>query len=108
MQEGVYRVTFQGPTSQDEGTLAVHDGGLKGRDSSFVYEGRYETSRDQFCGELWFSKHTEGQSVFGPLRDFRLLLEGNVAPDQLTFSATGSVILNLRTDRQPALTNIFG
>ncbi|KCV83431.1 hypothetical protein ATO10_01685 [Actibacterium atlanticum] len=76
--DGSYAVKFRSNLgSFGAGVVVVADLQVSGGDSWFSFNGEFTPRGSDLVGELSVNQHSSGsQSIFGPLRNFKLVLEG--------------------------------
>jgi len=92
MVNGIYSVTFVGPTqSSGMGVCYVDNGTMRGGDAGWAYFGTYQTAEGKVNASIRIFQHNPGAaSVFGPApKDFTLELNGAVEGDR--FQLGGSI-----------------
>lgn len=83
MRNGTYRVAFQTPLGHGAGVVVLHDGHVRGGDSSLCYLGTYEIDGASFRSVIHAFKHTTilgMSSVFG-VDDVNITLIGTYDGD---------------------------
>lgn len=94
MTEGMYFVQFASSIGVvGEGLIVLANGLIHGGDAQYLYRGTYAQYGDSIVANLVVS-HYRGipNSVFGPLRTFRLTLRGTYGNNVL--SLVGNVVEN--------------
>ncbi len=94
MVEGLYSVVFATPQGDRGDGIVVFNGGkAKGGDTTYFYDGTFVTDGKHVEADVMIRKYREtGESVFGPLPEFRLHLRGETNGPNFTLS--GSIIGN--------------
>lgn len=90
MQNGIYRVVFQGPLSSGRGILVAKNGSLWGGDSGYVYNGSYTTQGPNRKASIQVKRDDpNSNSIFGSLPEFTLDL--SFALTSSGFQASGTI-----------------
>ena len=87
MEDGIYHVKFASAMgAAGEGLVVIKDGAVNGGDAGYLYQGALNaTPTGQLHGELLITRWNAGHvSVFGPLGNFSLGLDGHAANDSFT------------------------
>ncbi len=93
MISGIFFVEFfSSMNDAGRGLAVVTDGQINGGDVTYLYRGRIDVYGGQAVANIEVT-HYRGElnSVFGPLRSFRLNLAGKVEVDGLSFDLGGGV-----------------
>lgn len=93
MKDGIYHVKFASTMgAAGEGLVVVKDGSVNGGDAGYLYQGALaSTAEGQLQGQLQVKRWNPGHvSVFGPLGNFALSLNGNAAAND-SFTVSGGV-----------------
>ena len=100
MNDGIYHVTFSSLRgSAGQGLVVVKDGSVNGGDPGYLYLGRLVADGNQLKGRLEIKRwNSSSQSIFGPLSDFGLELQGTVSGEN--FAVSGLYPLDLRRQRE--------
>jgi hypothetical protein len=94
---GIWAVEFTFGDRRGSGVIVVRNDRLGGGDSGFIYSGPLARTGDRFASRVFVQNHTpDVDSVFKPLQNFHLLLEGAI--QGTTLHATGAM------EDQPELT----
>ena len=93
MKEGIYHVTFSSNSNDfGEGIVVLKGNALNGGDHGYLYTGSTNIQVDKFSFLLKVKQWNPAvQSVFGPLNEFNLNLNGQSSPDG-GFLAQGYVV----------------
>jgi hypothetical protein len=92
MIDGIYHVTFSSNSNDfGEGIVVFKDGAVNGGDHGYLYYGDFTQSAGQLNSNLTIKQwNSSVQSVFGPKKEFTLVLGGNISDDK-NFMAKGHV-----------------
>lgn len=93
MNDGIYHVTFSSNGGDfGEGIAVFKDGSVNGGDGGYLYTGTKSEQGAQFASRLTVKRwNASAQSIFGPLGEFQLELNGS-SPDGRGFMASGYVV----------------
>lgn len=79
---GLWTAEFTVGSTTGNGVVVFLNGRLLGGDDQYYYAGSYTESAGQLRGELLLKHYAGPQiSLFGPIREMRLTLEGAVGGD---------------------------
>ena len=79
MVPGLYQAEFTTPLGGGYGVVKIGGGRIQGGDSDYWYSGSFTSNGAQISSRILVKQHNPfGTSVFGPLREFMLNLEGSV------------------------------
>jgi hypothetical protein len=83
LENALWLVRFSAADGSDYGTgvISFKDGKVFGGDSWYFYAGQYQANGQDITAKVRVKQHSEGVSIFGPLREFNLTLSGSVSPD---------------------------
>jgi hypothetical protein len=83
MQDGIYHVNFSSNANDfGQGIAVFKDGSVNGGDHGYLYTGTKTSQGDRFSSTLTIKQWNPSvQSVFGPAKQFELVLEGSVSGD---------------------------
>jgi T3SS negative regulator,GrlR len=86
MQDGIYHVSFAtSPAVSGEGLVVVKQGTVNGGDAGYLYIGSLLDTGGAVAGQLKISRWKVGHvSVFGPLDNFELQLNGQITQGGFT------------------------
>ncbi|MDQ8200679.1 hypothetical protein QEH56_21105 [Pelagicoccus enzymogenes] len=92
MKNGIYHVNFRsGSQTFGEGLVVIKDNTVNGGDVGYLYSGIIEHSSNGVSSELLVRKwNPQVTSVFGPINEFTLNLEGSFDANASTFSVNGT------------------
>lgn len=91
MTTGIFFVQFSvGPNNAGAGLAVISDGDINGGDETYLYRGHLDVYGNQAKASIEVG-HYRGplNSVFGPLRNFTLVLEGTA--DDQAFDVYGTI-----------------
>lgn len=90
MKNGIYKVSFSSNSNDfGGGLIAVSNGAVNGGDQGFLYQGKLQLGEGTIAGSLHIKQHDSSTvSVFGPITEFDLDLQGT------SDLATGSFVVN--------------
>lgn len=94
MFSGIFAAVFQSNQQKGGCGIAVFSGNtIHGGDSSHYYRGKYKfDERNQISGTIDVSQYSDLQSsVFGPLKNFRLVLTGHIIQNERSLQLSGHV-----------------
>lgn len=93
LQDGIYKVTFSAPDGQNGiGIIVISGGTVNGGDPAYTYQGRVDAEGDKLSAVIDVVRYNPKEvSIFGPLDQFQLQLNGTLQKDGKAFSASGSV-----------------
>jgi len=78
MRPGLYKASFSTPLDEGAGVVTITESRIQGGDSSYWYSGSYSSDGRRIQARLKVRHHSSFlSSVFGPLRDFDLILQGD-------------------------------
>ena len=103
MKDGLYSVFFRSNTQDfGAGVVSVKNDGVNGGDYAFYYQGQIISNKLKLHVKQF---NPSGQSVFGPLNDFYLLLTVN-EKDASSYVLEGSMEGNSHLNLQVLATKI--
>lgn len=93
LQDGIYKVAFSIPDGQNGvGIIVISGGAVNGGDPAYTYQGRVDAKSDKLNAVIDVVRYNPKEvSIFGPLDQFQLQLNGTLQKDGKAFSASGSV-----------------
>jgi len=94
MVSGIFSAVFVSNQNRAGCGVAIFlDNTIHGGDASHYYRGKYKfDERNQISGTIEVFKYSELQdSIFGPLKSFRLILNGNAIVNDQAFELSGQV-----------------
>jgi hypothetical protein len=93
MQPAIFHVKFTSSLRDfGEGLAIFKDGKINGGDHGYLYIGSYEMTDAGVSGRINVKRWNPSvTSVFGNLAEFELNLNGSLAADGSTFSASGTI-----------------
>jgi hypothetical protein len=89
MVNGVYSVSFVGPSkSSGTGVAYLDNGTIRGGDAGYGYFGTYQDNGGKVTASLRIVQHKEGTvSVFGPVKDITLVFNGTAEGSRFNLSS---------------------
>jgi hypothetical protein len=94
MTSGIFSATFISNLNSGGSGVAIFSGNtIHGGDASHYYRGKYRfDDKNQISGTIDVVKYSPVQnSVFGPIADFRLKLDGHIIVNERAFELSGHV-----------------
>lgn len=89
INNGIYWVDFRAMSGNlgTGGLVMVESGRIHGGDTNYLYRGKYSADIAKVSAEVEISDYTgKSTSVFGPLKNFKLLLTGSAEGDSFEFT----------------------
>lgn len=85
MFNGLWLVKFHTPSTgnSSSGIVLFEGTQMTGGDSTYYYSGSYATADHAIIVEARIRKHSPGFSIFGNLTDFKLILQGKLAENNM-------------------------
>jgi hypothetical protein len=92
LADGIYKVTFSSPDGKNgTGLVVISGGAVNGGDPAYTYQGRIELTGSELKSTIDVIRYNKGDSIFGPLDNFQLELNGKIQEDGKAFTVSGSV-----------------
>lgn len=87
MFDGLWLVKFHAPSTGNccAGVIVFQGTQLMGGDGTNYYTGSYATADHSVVVKIRVRKHSPGFSLFGHLTDFKLILQGKLAANNMLF-----------------------
>jgi hypothetical protein len=92
LQDGIYKIAFSAPDGQNGvGIIVISGGTVNGGDPAYTYQGQVESEDGKLKAVIDVVRHNPKEvSIFGPLDNFQLQLNGTLQKDGKAFKASGA------------------
>ena len=93
MENGIYHIKFVSSIQgSGEGLVAISGDSVNGGDLGYLYQSHLHSEGDKVSGKIHVKRWNPGhKSVFGPLEELDLVVNGSFKPGANSFDVSGEI-----------------